>query len=77
MLGHEITFAYCRRPGSEVPCRKIFDCWWETFPVSDVMTSHYDKATLENIAAPPQSKTVSLLDLISQARQRCDDNNKD
>ena len=72
MLGHEITFAYCRTPGGNIPCRKIFDCWWETFPVSEFMKQYYDAATLEKIVAPPQPKAASLLDLIAQAQQRCD-----
>ena len=42
MLGHEVAFSYCREPGSETPCRKIFDCWWETFDVSAFINDHYD-----------------------------------
>jgi hypothetical protein len=32
-LGHEITFAYCRRENFGKPCRLILDCWWERFDV--------------------------------------------
>ena len=33
LLGHEIHFGYCRAPGSELPCRKIFDCWFRIFDI--------------------------------------------
>lgn len=77
MLGHEITFAYCRTPGSDIPCRKIFDCWWETFDITAFIKKYYDKETLQMLTAPPQPKTSSLLDLIEQARQRCSKANEE
>lgn len=71
MLGHEVAFSYCRTPGSDVPCRKIYDCWWETFDVATFMKNHYDEETLGKITAPPPPKTATLLDLIEQAKRRC------
>ena len=71
MLGHEVAFSYCRAPGSEMPCRKIYDCWWETFDIDAFMKAHYDEAVLRRITAPPPSKAASLLDLIEQAKKRC------
>ena len=70
MLGHIISFSYCRTPGGNIPCKKIFDCWWETFNVSEFIHTHYDEATIQQIIAPNPSKTASLLDLIEQARKR-------
>jgi hypothetical protein len=71
MLGHEVAFSYCRAPGSSVPCRKIYDCWWETFDVADFVRNHYDEETIGKITAPPPPKTTTLLDLIEQAKRRC------
>ncbi|MBN1760811.1 MAG: hypothetical protein JW863_20955 [Chitinispirillaceae bacterium] len=70
MLGHEVSFSYCRAPGSDTPCRKIFDCWWETFDVTSFVNSHYDAAVVGMITTPPTPKTNTLLDLIEQARRR-------
>jgi hypothetical protein len=70
MLGHEVPFSYCRQPGSDIPCRKILDCWFETFDVRAFVTEHLPPETLERISAPRPDKAASLVDLIRQARQR-------
>jgi hypothetical protein len=72
LLGHEVAFSYCRTPGSDTPCRKIYDCWWETFDVAAFMKEHYDEATISRVTAPPPPKTATLMDLIEQARRRVD-----
>ena len=69
LLGHEITFAYCRRPGRELPCGKIFDCWFEIFPVEEFIRAHYSPEQIDRIRAPAPDKITQLLDIIQQARQ--------
>lgn len=73
-LGHPVTFGYCRQPASAQPCNKIFDCWWEYFEVVAFMSTHYDAPTLAALSAPPQPKTLTLLDLVHQAQQRLNHN---
>jgi len=75
MLGHEVAFIYCRAPGNEIPCRKVYDCWWEFFDVASFMKKHYDEATINKITAPPPPKTATLLDLIEQAKKRVAEDN--
>lgn len=70
MLGHELTFAYCRAPGRQLPCSKIFDCWWEAFDVQAFIREHYTEQQIAEIMAPRPEKVSSLLDLIRQARER-------
>ena len=72
MLGHVIEFAYCRAPGSETPCRKIFDCWWEEFDVVDFVRLNYGEEGMRRILEPPKQKVQSLADLIAQARRKPD-----
>lgn len=69
MLGHEVPFSYCRQPASDLPCRKVFDCWWQRFDVEGFIRAHYGDEDIEKILAPRQDKTVSLLELIQKARQ--------
>ena len=69
MLGHSLEFSYCRKPGSDVPCRKIFDCWWETFDVEAFIRSHHDDEMIGRILAPRPAKTVTLAELIEKARR--------
>lgn len=70
MLGHEVSFAYCRQGGSGQPCRRVFDCWWETFDVEAFMRAQFGEETLQRMRAPRQDKMVSLVELIQRAQQR-------
>ena len=72
MLGHRITFSYCRAPGADLPCRKIFDCWWESFDVLAFVGEHYGEAAIARITEPPQEKMLTLLELIERARSGTD-----
>ena len=69
MLGHDVPFAYCRAPARELPCRKVFDCWWETFDVEGFVRAHFREEDIEAILAPPAPKVATLVDLIRRARQ--------
>jgi len=69
MLGHPVAFSYCRTPGSDRPCRKIFDCWWEAFDVEAFIRSCYGEDRIAEITAPPKGKMLSLVELIEQARK--------
>ena len=72
MLGHDVPFAYCRAPASEIPCRRVFDCWWETFDVEAFVRAHYSEADVAEILAPRQDKTATLVELIERARKNAD-----
>ncbi len=68
MLGHQVKFHYCRSCNRELPCSKIYDCWFQTFPVEAFMQEHYEEEVLKKITAPPKPKMISLLELINRAR---------
>lgn len=70
LLGHQISFSYCRTPGADIPCRKIFDCWWELFDIKGFMEEHYDTETIAKILKPSAPKVSSILALIKQAQER-------
>lgn len=69
MLGHPVAFSYCRAPGLERLCRKILDCWWETFDVEEFVRSSYGEERFAEISVPPKSKVLSLAELIEEARK--------
>jgi hypothetical protein len=70
MLGHDLTFEYCRRSGGQIPCRRIFDCWWETFDVEGWVRGNYTEEQVAALLAPKQDKAVTLFELIRKAQQR-------
>ena len=70
MLGHELTFAYCRQPGGQhTPCRKIFDCWFERFDVTGFMQAHYPPETITETLQPKPAKMASLLEIIQRVQK--------
>jgi len=73
MLGHDISFSYCRQPGRDLPCGRIGDCWWKPFDVESFIRAHYSDDQVREILAAPRPKVLSLVELIQKARQ-ADDN---
>lgn len=53
MLGHNIPFSYCRKPGADTPCPRLSGCWRGVLPV-------------EEYSADPQPKKGKL-DMILKA----------
>jgi hypothetical protein len=70
MLGHEVAFSYCRQPGQEIPCRKMPDCWWETFDIKAFIAGNYSEEIQATMQEPPKPKMLSILELVEQARKR-------
>jgi len=68
MLGHDIDFSYCRQPGSEIPCRKIFDCWWEIFDIEGFIRTNFTPEQIEQILSPRKDKACTIVELIEKAR---------
>jgi hypothetical protein len=69
MLGHEVPFSYCRAPASELPCRRVFDCWWETFDIDSFIRAHYEADEIDRILSPRQGKMLTLVELIERAKK--------
>ena len=69
MLGHEVPFEYCRQGSGELPCRNIFNCWFELFPVEEFLRQHYSDEQIEEMLRPGQPKMASLIELIQQAQK--------
>jgi hypothetical protein len=71
-LGGAVTFKYCRISGDQdLPCWKIFDCWWEYFDIMDYLRQNMPgKSFLRLVQTKPKSKISSLVELIEQAKNR-------
>jgi hypothetical protein len=70
-LGHELTFAYCRREGGELPCPRIVRCWESFFPVESFLRETMDAAGWAAFCRhSPPDKMTTLLDLIERAKAR-------
>ena len=69
MLGHDVAFRYCRAPAAPLPCRRVLDCWWETFDVESFIRAHFTAEQMAAILAPPKPKMTTLVELIQKAKQ--------
>lgn len=74
-LGDLVRFSYCRScEAGEQTCYKVFDCWWEDFDVVAYLRRELPADEFEHLATTqPANKVTSLVDLITQARKRCQD----
>jgi len=68
MLGHGVSFAYCRAPGRELPCGRVFDCWFQTFDVEAFVRAHYSPREIAEILTPRPDKLATLVELIQRAK---------
>lgn len=69
MLGHEVPFSYCRKGATDQPCRKIFDCWFQTFDIEQFIQEHYTEDQIQAFLSPPKPKMETLLDLIRNVEE--------
>jgi hypothetical protein len=70
-LGHPIYFSYCRSENTGVPCFKIFDCWFEHFPVKEYLHETLTPDDWGRAFQPSgKTKVMSILELIEQAKNR-------
>lgn len=69
MLGHLVPFTYCREPGTELPCRKILDCWHERIDIEAFLRESLSPEELDAILAPPKQKISQIMELIRKAKE--------
>jgi len=74
ILGHFLTFAYCRTTNKSLPCSKVLDCWFQQFPIEKYISENYSEEEHKKIFEPPKSKVLSLTEILEQAQQRIKEN---
>jgi hypothetical protein len=68
MLGHSLTFKYCRQTATGLFCRKVFDCWHRKLDVAPYIKSFYTEEQIQAVLRPSAPKMHSLLGLIERAK---------
>ncbi|VBB43019.1 conserved hypothetical protein [uncultured Desulfatiglans sp.] len=70
-LGHQISFAYCRRENHGLPCSRTLICWHPYFPVEAFLRTELTQEEWDAVfEAPPRPKLLSLVELIEKAKER-------
>ncbi len=63
ILGGPVHFGYCKTGGEQqLPCRKIIDCWWETFDIEKYLKDTMKEEDLAKLIDPkPPNKIANIL----------------
>lgn len=70
-LGGEVAFAYCRKEGGDLPCRRILACWQLYFPVETYLRERLTKEDWDRcFNQPPKDKMTTLIELIEATKKR-------
>jgi len=70
MLGHEITFQYCRSTTGNEPCKRIRDCWFDLIPIDGYIHQFFSDEQIQQMDTVRPPKTIQLFDLIKQAQNK-------
>jgi hypothetical protein len=70
MLGHILSFRYCRVMNTGLPCHNILNCWFERFDVETFVAENYSEEELQNIFKPPKMKIATMIEVVGKATGR-------
>ena len=70
-LGGEVSFAYCRKEGGELPCLRVILCWHSYFPVEQYLRESMTASSWNSfILKTPKDKLTTLIELIEEAKRQ-------
>jgi hypothetical protein len=62
-LGHHVPFKYCRLVADKLPCKQVFNCWFEIFPVKEFVLNNYTEEEIKIILTPAPSRLGRIFDI--------------
>ena len=68
ILGHQIPFSYCRKPGKKLFCKNILNCWTGTIDIEGYIKEFYSEKEISEAFKASDNKIVSLVELINKTR---------
>ncbi len=70
LLGHKVSFSYCRTMYASLPCGNILDCWKNILPVKEFVQQHYTDDEIALFLRPSKPKLIQLYDLMIKATKK-------
>ena len=70
ILGHGVPFSFCRKGVSGQPCRKIFDCWYQSFNIAEFIKRHYAEDEIKELIALSNEKRDSNTELLEKTTKK-------
>ncbi len=69
-LGTVLTFNYCRRAQSSLPCRNLLGCWEGRLSVADFLGENYTREELETaFGGLPKTRLERIFETIQKNRK--------
>jgi hypothetical protein len=69
-LGMVLTFNYCRRVQSPLPCRNMIGCWEERVPVNAFLSENFSRVDLEAaFGGLPKTRLERIFDCLTQFKE--------
>jgi len=69
-LGGQVTFAYCRVEGGDLPCMRIVACWQSCLPITEYLRDRLAPDQLERFTEQkPKERIVTLVEMIEAAKK--------
>ena len=70
-LGMMLTFNYCRRVQSSLPCRNLIGCWEERIPVDSFLGENFSRVELEAaFGGLPKTRLERIFDCLTQLKEK-------
>jgi hypothetical protein len=69
-LGHHVPFKYCRTVNNKLPCKQIFNCWFEILPIKEFIAQNYEKEEIKAILTPAPSRLERILDIAGKVYEQ-------
>lgn len=68
-LGMMVTFNYCRKVQSPLPCRNLIGCWEERLDIENFLVEHFSRQELETaLGGLPKTRMERIFDCIQQTK---------
>jgi hypothetical protein len=69
-LGMMMTFQYCRRGQSPLPCRNLIGCWEKRIPVDAFLGENFSRKDLEAaFGGLPKTRLERIFDCLIQIKE--------
>jgi hypothetical protein len=68
-LGMMLTFQYCRKAQTALPCRNLIGCWEERLPIANFLVENFSREELEiTFGGLPKSRMERIFDCIERVK---------
>jgi len=68
-LGGPVTFGYCARMNSQLPCQRIIACWGGAIDVVAYLEGHFSHEELETALGGGKDRWTRIVEALEAAKQ--------